>query len=360
MRLKPHWAPFGLGFLGIGKKIDTIDWARSEIAETAAGLETGRKRLRDDIASEGTEDDFYPPLNSAFIYFHQQIAAHMAEQILLHHKPYSMSSAYIEQSPEDVVWFNLNLGSYQLSLRRAVSIAVTAGVIAVWAIPVAFIGALANVAGLVKTYPWMSWLLGTSGAKRLLQGVITGILPPVLLALVNQFLPSLLRCEYRLTRLIIVIITFQGIPTKKAVELKLMTRYFVFLVVVSLALAYLTIEHILCRNRIRRYPSIHSRLCQQSRLDPRRPVQQHAQSVDLFHHAHPDSIHRHRGDIVAANHAGVLLSARYLGWRYTVSDASIELMTDDPSSTRGTVCSGCSGGSNSPQSPSTLLSVSCS
>lgn len=196
MRLKPDWAPFGLGFLGIGKKVDTIDWARSEIGETAAALATGRARLRDDIHSVGTEDDFYPPLNSAFIYFNQQIAAHMAEQILLHHKPYHMSSAYIEQSPENVVWFNLNLGSYQLSVRRAISLAVTAGIIIVWAFPVAFIGALASVASLVQEYPWMRWLEGTSGAKRLLQGVITGILPPVLLALINMFLPSILRCMF--------------------------------------------------------------------------------------------------------------------------------------------------------------------
>lgn len=200
MRLKPHWAPFGLGWLGIGKKVDTIDWARSEIGETAAALHSGRAQLRQDITSVGTEDDFYPPLNSAFIYFNQQIAAHMAEQILLHHRPYRMSSAYIEQSPENVIWFNLNLGAYQLSVRRAVSVAITAGIIAVWTIPVAFIASLANVASLIREFPWMGWLAGNSGGKRLLQGVVTGILPPVLLALINMFLPSVLRCRSLLPR----------------------------------------------------------------------------------------------------------------------------------------------------------------
>lgn len=86
-RIKPSWAPFGLGWLGIGRKVDTIDWARSEIAECSAGLHEGRQQLQADIASPGTEQDYYPPLNSAFIYFNQQIAAHMAEQILLHHTP---------------------------------------------------------------------------------------------------------------------------------------------------------------------------------------------------------------------------------------------------------------------------------
>ena len=50
------WLPF------IGKKVDTIDWARGEI----------------------------PPQNSAFVMFHEQIAAHLAKQSLLHHKPYLM------------------------------------------------------------------------------------------------------------------------------------------------------------------------------------------------------------------------------------------------------------------------------
>jgi hypothetical protein len=87
-RLKPSWAPFGLGFLGIGEKVDTIDWARKEIAECSEGLEKSREQLRQDVESPGTKEDNYPPLNSAFIHFNQQIAAHMAVQCLPHHQPY--------------------------------------------------------------------------------------------------------------------------------------------------------------------------------------------------------------------------------------------------------------------------------
>ena len=32
----------------------------------------------------------YPPQNSAFVMFHEQIAAHLAKQSLLHHEPYLM------------------------------------------------------------------------------------------------------------------------------------------------------------------------------------------------------------------------------------------------------------------------------
>lgn len=86
-RQKPRWAPFGLGFLGIGKKIDTIEWARKEIAECNEGLKKGREQLDKDVNSPGTEEDYYPPLSSAFVHFEKQIAAHMAMQCLAHNRP---------------------------------------------------------------------------------------------------------------------------------------------------------------------------------------------------------------------------------------------------------------------------------
>ena len=86
-RLKPAWAPFSLGWLGIGQKIDTIDWARKEIAECNEGLEKSRAQLQKDINTPGIGEETYPPLNSAFIHFNQQIAAHIAAQCLAHNQP---------------------------------------------------------------------------------------------------------------------------------------------------------------------------------------------------------------------------------------------------------------------------------
>jgi hypothetical protein len=100
-RLKPSWAPFGLGFLGIGQKVDTIHWARKEIAECSEGLEKSREQLRLDVESPGTKEDNYPPLNSAFIHFNQQIAAHMAVQCLPHHQPLVQMSSSIREPRTD-------------------------------------------------------------------------------------------------------------------------------------------------------------------------------------------------------------------------------------------------------------------
>ena len=96
-----------------GEKVDTIDWARKEITLCTQLLEEGRaviendgKGVQDESSNEGEDQSAqgdatkqkgneqpksYPPLNSAFVMFNKQIAAHMASQVLAHHEPYRMS-----------------------------------------------------------------------------------------------------------------------------------------------------------------------------------------------------------------------------------------------------------------------------
>lgn len=131
--------------------MDSINWAREEIATCTQLLEEGREKLRDDDEEQGpslptltTADDElgisavdedgnprlikdstsvkkvvagvaqgavsgatktaealkervvgkegeYPSMNSAFITFERQISAHLAVQVLAHHEPYRMS-----------------------------------------------------------------------------------------------------------------------------------------------------------------------------------------------------------------------------------------------------------------------------
>ena len=164
-----------LGFLPFtGKKVDTITWAREEITICTNLLEAGREKIREsnelrisavdedgspralgltsikrtvtgiahNVVNEATKEvevlmnrvvgkggkSEYPPINSAFITFERQIAAHLAVQVLAHHEPYIMSwvfflfrlqiliyigSRYIEVAPEDVMWANLAMNPYE-------------------------------------------------------------------------------------------------------------------------------------------------------------------------------------------------------------------------------------------------------
>ena len=172
-------------------------------------------RLKPDTATE----QMYPPLNSAFVLFNQQIAAHLAAQSLTHHAPYRMSEKQVGVVPEDVIWSNLNMNPYEARVRTAISWGITLGLIILWAFPVAFVGIISNIHSLCATYSWLAWLCKLPSS---VVGIISGILPPVLLAVLMMLLPIVLRLLSR----------FEGTPTKTATELSLMTRYFIFQVIV--------------------------------------------------------------------------------------------------------------------------------
>ncbi|GJE84045.1 DUF221-domain-containing protein [Phanerochaete sordida] len=233
-RLKPlSFLPFGIPFMG--KKVDSIEWARSEIVDTSTALEERRAKLVDDVSksSDGSlhvskpnslkpiaNEQAYPPSNAAFILFNDQLAAHLAAQALTHHLPYRMAARYTNVAPADVLWGNLGMNPYEARMRKAISWGATAALIIFWAFPVAFVGAVSNIHALCDTASWLAWICRLPGV---VVGIISGILPPALLAVLMLLLPIVLRLLSR----------FEGTPTRTAIELSLMTRYFLFQVIHS-------------------------------------------------------------------------------------------------------------------------------
>jgi len=142
-RLPLGFLPFGLPL--ISKKVDSIDWAKEEIERTNKELTDMQRVLAKEVNSmtrssrmfnmslremaKELDKQTYPPLNSAFILFNNQMAAHMAAQILTHHEPYRMGKKYIDVSPEDVVWDNLSMNPYEAQVRTLISYALTAGLV---------------------------------------------------------------------------------------------------------------------------------------------------------------------------------------------------------------------------------------
>ncbi|GAA6060530.1 hypothetical protein JCM10212_005611 [Sporobolomyces blumeae] len=203
-----------LGFLGLfGKKVDTIDWAREEIANKTKEIERER-----DVLNGPSGDKEYEPQSAAFIQFNTQIAAHMFAQCLAHHAPLRMSARYLEVHQEDVIWDNLSINPYQARGRYVLSWAATLGLIILWSFPVAFVGLISNVNKLCLVASWLEWLCNLPVP---VEGIIQGSLPPLALAILFILLPIILRLFAR----------FEGIPLRTGVELSLMTRYFIFLVI---------------------------------------------------------------------------------------------------------------------------------
>lgn len=173
----PTWLP-GLPLLN--KKVDTIYWCRKELARLNMEIETDQKN-----------PERYPLMKSAFIQFNHQVAAHMACQSVIHHVPRHMAPRTVEISPDDVLWENMAISWWSEWLRTALAVAVVAGMIILWAFPVAFTSSISQVSTLTDEFPWLSFIDDNKTIHNIVSG-IAGVLPAVILALLLWLVPILM------------------------------------------------------------------------------------------------------------------------------------------------------------------------
>lgn len=196
---------FALPFFG--QQIDTIEYCRKEVA-----------RLNVEIEDDQAHPERFPLMNSAFIQFNHQVAAHMACQSVSHHIPKQMSPRMVEIDPEDVIWDNMSIPWWSSYIRTFFVVVIIIGLIILWAIPVAFTSALSQLDVVAKSVSWLNWVLEIPAWFR---SVLQGVLPPALLGLLLFILPVLLRALVR----------FQGTQSGMLVELSVQRYYFFFLFV---------------------------------------------------------------------------------------------------------------------------------
>ena len=191
----------------IGQKVDTIEYCRRELA-----------RLNVEIEQDQREPEKFPLMNSAFVQFNHQVAAHMACQAVSHHTPNNMAPRAVEISPDDVIWDNMSIRWWESYIRTGIVIILIIGLIIGWAFPVTFTGFLSQVQYLSSTYHWLRWL---GRAPTWVLSIVQGLLPQLLLAGLLALLPIILR----------ILARSQGVHTGMAVELTVQTYYFAFLFV---------------------------------------------------------------------------------------------------------------------------------
>jgi hypothetical protein len=196
-----------LSSLCFGRKVDTISYCEETISQLNTEIERAKTNLNN-----------YDVINSAFIQFNKQIAAHMAVQSVVASIPVSMTPRYIGVKPTNIVWSNLKLTYYGLKFRQLAMLAATTALIVFWAIPVAFVGVLSNLTYLTNKLTFLQFI---NNLPDVLLGLITGLLPTVLLAILMALLPIVLTLFAKLS----------GIPTTDAIDRYVQGSYFVFQVV---------------------------------------------------------------------------------------------------------------------------------
>jgi len=206
----------------IGKKVDTIDYCRKELA-----------RLNLEIEVDQQHPERFPLMNSAFIQFNHQVAAHMACQSVAHHLPKQMAPRVVEISPDDVIWDNMSIKWWERYLRTFGIFTLVSAMVVGWAFPVAFTGLLSQLAYLEGAFPWLAWI---GKMPPWFISAVQGILPALFLAILMALLPLTLRFLSRT----------QGLHTGMSIELTVQNYYFAFLfvqlfLVVTIASSFSTI-----------------------------------------------------------------------------------------------------------------------
>ncbi|PKS08842.1 hypothetical protein jhhlp_003451 [Lomentospora prolificans] len=199
-----------LGFLGlVGKKVDTIEWAREKLSTLTPEIEEAQARY---LAGDAK------PVPAVFVEFYTQSDAQYAVQSLTHHNVLQMSHRYIGVRPQEVIWKNLKTSWWQKIIRRYAVLAFLTAMIIFWAIPVAFVASIAQVDSLRAKWDWLSFL---DHVPSVVMGFITGLLPSVLLSILMSLVPVIIRLCAR----------FAGEPTETRVELFTQAVYFAFQVI---------------------------------------------------------------------------------------------------------------------------------
>jgi hypothetical protein len=201
------WVP---GFLPtlpfISKSVDTIYWCREELA-----------RMNVEIEEDQKHPERYPLMNSAFIQFNHQVAAHMASQSVSHHIPKQMAPRVVEISPSDVIWDNMSIKWWEGWFRTSLVLSIVIGMTILWAIPVAGTALLGNLPALVEKVPWLSFLNNNDVTKRVFQA-LGGVLPALALLILLAIVPLIFSLLAKL----------QGVQSGKMRELSVQNYLFFF------------------------------------------------------------------------------------------------------------------------------------
>lgn len=215
----------------IGKKVDTINWSRSQLEWLIPKIDALQATYR---AGNGT---FIP---SVFVEFYHQSDAQSAYQSLSHHHALHMAPRFIGVNPDEVIWKNLKIKWASRVVRNILTITFVILLVVFWSIPVGFVGILSNIKSLIQLAPFLSFL---NKIPSPIFGLISGLLPAVLLAVLMALLPIILRLMAKLG----------GAPSLSAVELRTQNSYFafqvvqVFLVTTLSSAASASVTSILCK-----------------------------------------------------------------------------------------------------------------
>ncbi|TVY28372.1 putative membrane protein, partial [Lachnellula hyalina] len=193
----------------IGKKVDTINWTRDELRRLHPEVQ------EDQLAHQQRDAKV---LNATFVEFTTQKAAETAYRRMSPRKAPRMNPRAISATPNEIVWSNLRIKKTERTGRKFACNSFLTLMILFWAIPVAVVGSISNINALTDKVHFLSFI---DNCPTVILGLITGLLPVILLSVLMALVPIVCRWMAKL----------KGEVTLPDVELSTQNWYMAFQVV---------------------------------------------------------------------------------------------------------------------------------
>ncbi|EDQ93051.1 uncharacterized protein MONBRDRAFT_22418 [Monosiga brevicollis MX1] len=151
---------------------------------------------------------------TGFVAFASQRSATVAAQVLHCAEPYTWSTQRAPE-PQDLVWENIGVTSQERAHRTAIASLITGALVVLWVIPVTFV---ASITTLETLDLWADGLDDVADASPLVQGMVQGVIPTLLLVIFMAVLPGIMKFISRK----------EGIASKSEIGRSAMAKLFWF------------------------------------------------------------------------------------------------------------------------------------
>lgn len=193
----------------IGKKVDSVETARTALVEIVEKIESHRA-----APGRNVEDH-----SAIFVSFTTQHAAHTAFQtITFQSGKLPLQDRFLAPQPKEVLWNNITKPSAIRLSKASLALVFVIAFTVFFSIPVGLLGSLSNARQLADKVSFLHWL---KDLPPWTLGLLTGLVPPALTSWFVSYVPKLFRHIAKLS----------GEPTTSQAELKTQAWFMVFQVV---------------------------------------------------------------------------------------------------------------------------------
>lgn len=169
----------------VGRQVDSINHYREQIREKEVEIEKARESNSTAGSNGGSA--------AVFVEFCTQAAAQRAYQQVASSDILSLTPRYTGIMPNEIIWENLTMAPTRRISQQGIAVALVIVTIIFWSIPVSIIGAITNISYLAENIKFLSFL---NKLPPSIMGLLSGLVPPVLLSALARYVPDIFRCKY--------------------------------------------------------------------------------------------------------------------------------------------------------------------